>query len=104
MSILKNLRERTGPLNVSDLAKLMRVTEDTVQRWARKQQIPCIRIGDTIRFDGSMLADWIEGAYNQPMVGRFLHPCSPANPSEHQMRWTELAELAPDVVPSRSIK
>jgi excisionase family DNA binding protein len=104
MSILKNLRERTGPLTVAELAKLLRVTQDTVQRWARKQQIPCIRIGDTIRFDGSMLADWIEGASNQPRVGRFLHPCSPADSSEHQVRWEDLAELTPDAVPSPSIK
>ena len=60
MSILKKLRERTEVVNVAELARLLNVTEATVQKWARQKQIPCIRIGDTIRFDGAMLADWIE--------------------------------------------
>jgi len=106
MSILKKLRERTEPLNVSDLANLLSVTEATVQRWVRNRQIPFIRIGDVIRFDGCTLADWIEleGACNQPIVGRFLHPRAPGNTDEYQMRWTDLGELGPDAVPSPSIK
>jgi excisionase family DNA binding protein len=96
MSILKVLRERTEPLNVAELAKLLVVTEATVQRWVRNRQIPFIRIGDTIRFDPTLLADWLEleGACNQPIVGRFLHPRAPGNPDDYQMRWTDLGELA----------
>jgi excisionase family DNA binding protein len=60
MSILKNLRERTAPLNVRDLAELLDVTEGTIQRWVRRRQVPAIRVGDVIRFDPGMLADWIE--------------------------------------------
>jgi excisionase family DNA binding protein len=60
MSILKNLRGRTTPLNVKDLAELLDITEGTVQRWARRGQVPAIRVGDVIRFDPNMLADWIE--------------------------------------------
>jgi excisionase family DNA binding protein len=60
MSILKNLRGRTGPLNVKDLAELLDVTEATIQRWVRRHQVPAIRVGDIIRFDPCMLADWIE--------------------------------------------
>ena len=60
MSILKNLRERTAPLNVKDLAELLDVTEGTIQRWVRRRQVPAIRVGDVIRFDPGMLADWIE--------------------------------------------
>ena len=97
MSILKELRERTEPLNVAELAKLLRVAEDTVQRWARQRQIPSIRIGDTIRFDGNMLADWVElqGACTHPIIKPFLHPRAPGNPDDYQMRWTDLAELNP---------
>ena len=97
MSIIKKLRERTEPWNVAELAKLLVVTEATVQRWVRNRQIPFIRIGDTIRFDPSMLADWLElqGASNQPIVGRFLHPRAAGNPDDFQMRWTDLAELNP---------
>lgn len=60
MSILKNLRGRTAPLNVKDLAELLDVTEGTIQRWVRRRQVPAIRVGDVIRFDPGMLADWIE--------------------------------------------
>jgi excisionase family DNA binding protein len=60
MSILKNLRGRTAPLNVKDCAELLDVTEPTIQRWVRRRQVPAIRVGDVIRFDPGMLADWIE--------------------------------------------
>ena len=60
MSILKNLRRRTAPLNVKDLADLLDVTEGTIQRWVRRRQVPAIRVGDVIRFDPGILADWIE--------------------------------------------
>ena len=60
MSILKHLRGLTAPLNVKDLAELLDVTEATVLRWVRRWQIPAIRVGDVIRFDPGMLADWIE--------------------------------------------
>jgi len=98
MSILKQLRERTEPLNVAELATLLKVTEDTVQRWARKRQIPCIRIGDTIRFDGAMLADWVElqGACTHPIIGVFLHPRAPGNPEDFQIRTEDLKGLASD--------
>jgi len=60
MSIVKTLRGRTAPLNVKDLAELLDVTEATIQRWVRRNQVPAIRVGDVIRFDPGMLADWIE--------------------------------------------
>lgn len=91
MSIVKVLREKTGPLNVSELAKLLNVAEGTILRWVRRRQIPSIRIGDVIRIDGTMLADWIEleGACARP-------PRAPSNPEDYQMRWTDLGELAPE--------
>jgi excisionase family DNA binding protein len=92
MSILKVLRERTGPLNVAELANLLLVSEATVQRWVRRRQIPFIRIGDVLRFDGSLLADWLElqGACTRP-----IHPRPSGNTSECRMTWQELGELAP---------
>jgi excisionase family DNA binding protein len=94
MSILKVLRERAEPLNVSELATMLKVTETTVQRWVRKRQIPSIRIGDVIRFDGAMLADWIEGEAG------CAHPRTPENPEDHEIRWQDLGQLAPEDVPS----
>jgi excisionase family DNA binding protein len=97
MSIIKALRERTEPLTVAELAVLLRVGEDTVQRWARQRQIPSIRIGSVIRFDGGMLADWVElqGACTHPIIRPFLHPRAPGNPDDFQMRWEDLADLNP---------
>jgi excisionase family DNA binding protein len=103
MSIIKVLRERTEPLNVAELAKLLNVTEGTVLRWVRSRQIPAIRIGDVIRIDGEMLADRIElqAACTLSHV-RFLHPREPGGPSEYQMTWQELGELTPKEASSPS--
>lgn len=60
MSILKKLREQTRPLGVKEIAELFDVSEATIQRWVRRGEIPAIRVSDTIRFDASILADWIE--------------------------------------------
>jgi excisionase family DNA binding protein len=97
VSIIKALRERPEPLTVAELAGLLRVAEDTVQRWARQRQIPSIRIGNVVRFDGMMLADWVElqGACTHPIVRPFLHPRAHGNPADYQMLWSDLGELAP---------
>jgi excisionase family DNA binding protein len=60
MSILKKLRECSEPLNVKEVAELLCVSEATIQRWVRGREVPALRIGDTIRFDPGLLADWIE--------------------------------------------
>lgn len=69
-----------------------------MQRWVRTRQIPAIRIGDVIRIDGAMLADRIEleEIANRPNAARFLHPRSPGNPDEYQMKREDLGELAPE--------
>jgi excisionase family DNA binding protein len=98
MSILKVLREKPELLNVAELAALLRVTEDTIQGWARRQQIPSIKVGKIVRFDGTMLADWVElqGIATHPIIRPFLQPRAPVDPSDYQMKWTDLGELAPE--------
>jgi excisionase family DNA binding protein len=98
MSIIQMLRARTELLTVAELAALLRVADDTIQKWARRRQIPGIRIGNTIRFDPTMLADWVElqGACTHPIIRPFLHPRAPGNPDDFQMKWTDLGELAPE--------
>lgn len=87
MSIIKTLRGRTELLKIAELSKMMAVTEATVQKWAREKRIPCIRIGDTIRFDSEMLADWIEARA----------ACSHApKPDESEIHWQDLGHLAPE--------
>jgi excisionase family DNA binding protein len=70
MSILKKLRERSEPLNVKEVAKLLCVSEATIQRWVRGGEVPALRIGDTIRFDPQILADFIEVASAASQHGR----------------------------------
>ena len=91
MAILKKLRERSEPLTVAELAKLLLVTEGTVQKWARLKQLPCIRIGDTIRFDGAMLADWIE-----LQATCTLPPRASENPDADPLHWQDLEEIVPE--------
>ncbi len=95
MSIIKTLRERTEPLTVAELAKLLNVTEATVQRWARKRQVPCIRIGDVIRFDPGMLADWIElkAATTTGFTTVIRQPSAADDPSESEIKWEDLGDL-----------
>jgi len=95
MSIIKALRERAEPLTVAEVATLLKVAEGTVQRWARQQQIPSIRIGNVLRFDGNTLADWIElqAACTPPIIRPFIHPRAPGNPAEYQMLRTDLGDL-----------
>jgi excisionase family DNA binding protein len=91
MAILKKLRERTEVVNVAELARLLNVTEATVQKWARQKQIPCIRIGDTIRFDSTILADWIE-----VQASCTLPPRTPRNSDDDRLHWQDLGEFAPE--------
>jgi excisionase family DNA binding protein len=60
MSIVEQLRARTEPLCVKEIANLLGVAESTVQRWVRNRELPAIRVADTIRFDPTMLADRLE--------------------------------------------
>lgn len=60
MSMIEELRARTEPLNVKEVADLIGVAESTVQRWVRNRELPAIRVADTIRFDPTVLADRLE--------------------------------------------
>ena len=93
MSIVKTLRERSELLNAAELAALLVVTQATVLRWARMRQIPHFRIGDTIRFDPDMIADWVERRDCTPTISAF--PGHAGNSSEYQMSWQDLGEIVP---------
>jgi len=58
--MIEQLRARTKPLSVSEVAEMLGVAESTVQRWVRNRELPAIRVADTIRFDPTVLADRLE--------------------------------------------
>jgi len=60
MSMIEELRARTEPLNVKEVADLLGVAESTILRWVRNREVPAVRIADTIRFDPQSLADKLE--------------------------------------------
>ena len=60
MSMIEELRARTQPLNVKQVANLLGVAESTVQRWVRNGELTAIRVADTIRFDPVALAERLE--------------------------------------------
>lgn len=44
MSIIEQLKVRTEPLCVREVADLLGVVESTVQRWVRNRELPAIRV------------------------------------------------------------
>lgn len=47
-------------LTVKDIATRLQVKEKTVYAWASQRRIPCVRIGNVLRFDDSEIEQWLE--------------------------------------------
>jgi len=47
-------------LTATDVAELLRITEDAVYRLTRQKVLPSVRIGRLIRFDEHALEAWIQ--------------------------------------------
>lgn len=60
MSIVMQLRATRRPLTVRQAAEALGLHEQTVYKWSRTGRIPTLRIGGALRFDPSLLADWLE--------------------------------------------
>lgn len=58
-NILRALETAKGLLTVSQVARLLGRSVDVIYRMARRQQIPCFRIGGAWKFDPSDLALWL---------------------------------------------
>lgn len=44
---------------VRDLAAFVKTTPDAVYRWVELGMVPCIRIGRSIRFDPTVIRQWL---------------------------------------------
>lgn len=56
-------RASTAPvpqlLTVADVARLLRVHEKTIRRLVRSHQLPCVRVGASVRFLPTDLTRWL---------------------------------------------
>lgn len=64
--------------DAQDVARRLKVTPRTVQRWCRERRVPHIRVGRGIRFTAQQLAE-IEAAYR--VEPRALVDVSAPNPA-----------------------
>jgi len=47
-------------MNVKEVAKYFSLSEDTIRAWVKRGEIPCSKLGRTIRFDKLRLESWLK--------------------------------------------
>ena len=47
-------------LTVRDVAKLLQFHEKTIYAWAERGELPCMRVGNRLRFDPSAVSRWLQ--------------------------------------------
>jgi excisionase family DNA binding protein len=60
IDLVHKLRERNTALKARDLAQLFGVTQQHIYKLAAKGVIPSFRVGTAVRFDPSVVADWLK--------------------------------------------
>jgi len=74
LSIIAQLRALTTLLSVLQLAALLGVKPGTIAAWKQRGRGPArIEIGNTVRFDPAVVADWLEAQTVAPAA-----PTAPA--------------------------
>jgi excisionase family DNA binding protein len=48
-----------GLIDVKEAARIFGVSADTIYKLARTGALPCVKVGDLLRFDRWTLAQWI---------------------------------------------
>ena len=59
MDLVHKLQEGKTALKARDLAQLFGVTQQHIYKLAAKGVLPSFRIGAAVRFDPSVVADWL---------------------------------------------
>jgi excisionase family DNA binding protein len=49
-------------LNIDEVAEVLGMNRKTVERWARASRIPSFKLGNQVRFDPRLLAEWTKTA------------------------------------------
>jgi len=63
LTLIDQLRKRTGYLTLQETAALLGIHEMTLRKWAKARKIQGLRIGDQIKFDPNVVADWLAARY-----------------------------------------
>lgn len=58
--LVKRLEASKSALKARDLAELFGVTQQHIYKLAAKGVIPSFRVGAAVRFDPSVVADWLK--------------------------------------------
>ena len=59
MTLIDQLRKRKGYLPLQEAADILGVHTMTVRKWVKTRKIQGHRIGDEIKIDPNILADWL---------------------------------------------
>ena len=60
MNIAARLRQSKGLLSVKQLAEALGSHPQTIYGWVTDGQLPHIRVGSRLKFDGNVIADWLD--------------------------------------------
>ncbi|GHV15173.1 hypothetical protein FACS189491_12060 [Spirochaetia bacterium] len=60
-----------GLMEYRDLARYLKMTEGTIRHWVMKDEVPCFKIGASVRFSRRQIDTWLlDSYYRGPPVCR----------------------------------
>lgn len=63
MRLIEAIEEKTEALRARDIAAILGMSVQQIYKMAAKGEIPCFRVGRTIRFDPREVAVWLTAKY-----------------------------------------
>ncbi len=60
-SIVAQIRSRRKAWTAAELAEIIGLSQKHILKMAKAQRIPSYRLGGSVRFDPSSVANWLEG-------------------------------------------
>lgn len=70
MMLVDKLKLMNHALTVTELAKMLHLGKTAVYDMVRRETIPCIRLGYSVRFDPQEIAEWLDQHRMVVRVGR----------------------------------
>ncbi|GHV92366.1 hypothetical protein AGMMS50268_28690 [Spirochaetia bacterium] len=63
--IAAQLPQDSGLMEYRDLARYLKMTEGTIRHWIMKDEVPCFKIGASVRFSRKQIDKWLLDNYYQ---------------------------------------